>query len=135
MSFEADFRTFLLSASGVSSLVGDRVVWSELPDGSPRPVITLWTISSNPEYTMAGANGLEQRRVQIDCWAMTLTEAKALDAAIADLVDGFKGAVGSTFLQGAFVVNRDESRDPSIGSPAQRYFRARLDLLVWFGAV
>jgi hypothetical protein len=135
MTFEADFRTFLLSSGTIAGLVGDRIVWSELPSGSPLPLVTLWTMSSNPEYTMAGANGLEQRRVQCDCWAMTLAEAKALDGAIAALVDGFRGTVGQTFLQGAFVVNRDEGRDPSMGSPAQRYFRARIDLLVWFGAV
>lgn len=134
MSFEADFRTFLLSASGVSSLVGERVVWGELPDASALPSISLWTMASNPDYTMDGANGLERRRVQVDCWALTLAEAKALDGAIAALVDGYRGTVGSTDLQGSFIVNRSEDRDPAIGAPAQRYARARLDLLVWFGA-
>lgn len=137
MSFEADFRTFLLSASGVSSRVGERVTWGELPDGEAKPSISLWTMASSPDYTMQGGSGLEERRIQCDIWAMTLAEAKAIDSAIAALVNGFRGPAvpqSDTDLQGAFVINRSEERDPAMGSPAQRYFRARLDLLVWFGA-
>lgn len=135
MSFEADFRTFLLGASGVSSRVGERVAWGELPAADALPSISLWTMASNPDYVMTGASGLEDRRVQCDIWAMTLAEAKAIDGAIAALIDGFSGPIGAgTHLQGAFIVNRAEENDPAIGAPAQRYKRARLDLLVWFGS-
>lgn len=133
MSFEADFRTFLLSAGGVSSRVVDRVTWGELPDAEAKPSISLWTMDNGPDYVMQGASGLEQRRVQVDCWSMTLAESVAIADAIAGLIDGFRGTVGATQLQGAFVVNRSEERDPAIGAPAQRYARVRVDLLVWYG--
>jgi hypothetical protein len=46
MTFEADFRTFLLSSGTIAGLVGDRIVWSELPSGSPLPLVTLWTMAA-----------------------------------------------------------------------------------------
>lgn len=132
MSFEADFRTFLLGSGALAAAVGPRVVWGELPDGDARPIVCLWTTTSYPDVTMDGPNGLDSRRIQIDCWGMTLEQAKALDEAIRIRVAGFRGTVGGTDFKGIFIVNRSEERSPAIGAPAQRYFGARLDVVVWF---
>lgn len=137
MSIEADFRTLLLTGGGspapVAALVGERVVWNELPQAIPKPCLCLWNVTGLPDHHMRGPSGLVYFQVQADCWHESdrVTECIALRDAVIAVAGGFKGIVGATEFQGVFVRHIAGFNDPQAGAPARRYSRFRLDLDIW----
>ena len=120
----------LLADSGVAAVVGTRVFPGARPQASALPAIVLNRISGGPEYADDGEVGLEQGRIQIDCWAATYSEAKLLARAVTACLSAFEGTVGGTTFQFiALDIERDLREG---GSNADAYpFRTALDFLVW----
>ncbi len=81
--------TKLLATSGLTSLVGDRISWGSREQAAALPAVTLNTISGGPLYSDEGEVGLDDVRVQIDCWASTVTAAKAVGRAVRAAISGF----------------------------------------------
>ena len=76
---------------------------------------------------MAGLEGLQASRVQVDCWATTFLSAKALaDAVITRTTAPF--TTGSVHFQALFV---DLIRDTFDGEGPQKLYRRQLDLSIW----
>lgn len=134
MGFEEDFRTALL-APGVAALVGDRATWAEIPQAQPRPLICLWGITGNPDYTMDGPNGLWSRSVQVDCWAERYAGAKALARAVIAALPAIRGTIGATDFQGVFVTDERDmpAEGAAEGDTTERQFCVQVDLEIWFG--
>jgi uncharacterized protein DUF3168 len=120
----------LLADGGVSGIVGARVFPGSRPQGSALPALVLNRISGGPEYADDGEVGLEQARIQIDCWAATYAGAKLLARAAAAALSAFEGTVGATTFQW---IELDIERDlREGGGDATDYpFRTALDFLVW----
>lgn len=76
MDFEAALRARLTGASGVTSIVGQRIYWVERPQATALPAITLQIIDDPREQTMAGFQSRLFCTVQVDVWAAN-TEAEA----------------------------------------------------------
>lgn len=137
MSIEADFRTLLMTEGGspapIGAIVGDRIVWNELPQAIIRPCLILWNITGSDDYTLKSKTGLANLQVQVDCWHERdrVAECIALRDAVRDVAGGFNGVVGGTEFQGVFVRNMAGFNDPQSGAPAKRYSRFRLDLDIW----
>lgn len=129
MSFEADFRALLLGYAPLVALVGDRVSWAELPQARPRPLVTLWNTTRDRPRTLDNRTGYAAAFVQADCWADTIAEAVAVADEITGYLESLKDAVeGGTLFQGVFMQGRQDGNEPTLGSPAARYQRVRLDL-------
>jgi Protein of unknown function (DUF3168) len=122
--------TRLLGDSGVAALAETRVFPGSRPQGSALPALVMNRISGGPEYADDGEVGLEQGRIQIDCWAATYTEAKLLARAVTASLSAFEGTVGDTTFQ---LIELDIERDlrEGGGNSADYPFRTALDFLVW----
>jgi len=120
---EVQLRARLLDQTAA----GKRVYWETRPQGTALPAIVLTIVSDARSQHMAGFDGYQARRVQVDCYAGTYAEAAAMrEAVIAAIVPGaVQGAV--TFLRG-FVNNalsRGEVTDTGF------VFRQMVDLTIW----
>lgn len=128
---EEAFRALLLANTAFMALVGtaDRVVFGDAPQGRTYPLVTMLTVSGAQGHTMMGPDGLFQGRVQVDCLAASMIEAKRIGRAVVAAVDGHRGlATGGEFL-GIF---HDSTRDGREGgtNEADRPFRSSLDFMI-----
>ena len=101
---EADLLSLILSASGVTDLVGQRVTWGARPQGVGKPDIALLLVSGVPDYHMQGESGLDASLVQIDIRSdESLKKSGAIRDAVRAALSGYSGTVGSTTFYGIFL--------------------------------
>jgi hypothetical protein len=106
-----------------------RVFPGSRPQGSALPAAVLNRISGGPLYADDGEVGLEQARIQIDCWAETYTAAKRLARAVTACLSAFEGTVGTTAFEFIELENERDLREG--GSDSASYpFRTALDFIV-----
>lgn len=90
---EQDVYARLTADPAVSALVDTRVYPSILPQTPTLPAVSYARISAIPTYSLAGRSSLRHATIEINAWAMTYAEVKALAEAIEDAMD----ADGSAF--------------------------------------
>jgi hypothetical protein len=96
MSFETDLFALLNANAGVTALVGAgaaaRIYPVLAPTDVARPFVTWQRIASEPS-DYAGRPGGERISVQLDCWADTFDDVKALADAVRIAIEASLGAV------------------------------------------
>jgi hypothetical protein len=116
---ETSIFSTLTGASAVSAIVGTRVYPLVLPQKAALPAISYLRVSGAQELSLSGHSGLESPRIQIDCWATTYAQAKALSAAVQAAM-----LASSAFKVGS-VSDRDLFEDET------NVFRVSIDFSVW----
>jgi uncharacterized protein DUF3168 len=120
----------LLGDTALAALIAQRIFPASRPQASPLPAVTLQRIGGGPLYADDGEVGLEEARLQIDCWGSTYTSAKQVARAVTRRLSGFDGPVGITVFQSIELDAERDLREP--GSNAADYpFRASLDFIIW----
>ena len=120
---EEQLRAILLASSGVTSLVpATRINWGVHPQGAPLPGLVLNVASDAEGMVMNGPNGLSEGRVQIDAYAESYSQAKALSRAVIDALHGLRT---TKFRLVTHVATRD-SREGGTNE-AGRPFRVSMD--------
>ena len=119
---EEELRALLLAASGVTNIAGDRVNFGVNPQGAILPAVVLNVVSSLTDMHMNGSGGLEQGRVQVDCYGDTFAVAKLLSRAVIATLHFYRGG-------GFFFINQLSTRDSreSGSNEAERAYRTSLD--------
>ena len=120
----------LLSDSGVSALVSNRVHPGSLPQGAVLPAIVMNRISGGPQYADEGETGLNEARVQFDCWADSYPQAKRVARAVTARLSAFVGTVGATTFAHILLDDERDLREGG-GNAAEYPFRTSLDFSVW----
>ena len=101
----SDLRAQILADSAVENLVGTRMYPTIAPQSAALPYITYQVISAFRQPTMLAPDNLPEKRIQIDAWGSTFSQAHAVAEAIRQAIDGFSGTMGSspgTEVQGVF---------------------------------
>jgi len=93
----------LLADATLAGLVSNRIQWDTLPQGSAQPSIVMYVISGVTDYTMQGAGGYVQTRVQFDCRGTTAASARAVAQALEARISGFLGEFEGFKFQGCFM--------------------------------
>lgn len=133
---ERELATYLLAETAISTLVGDRIYWTQLPQGADRPYILLSVVSSVPDVVFAGATGLVQSRVQFDCWGEDYYQAKDVARALDTLLSGKKLTTpgsGAIRFEGFFIEAERDGHD-DVDAPDD-LFRTSLDFIIWHKGV
>jgi hypothetical protein len=129
---EEALRTWMLAATGVRTLVGQRVDWALRPQGEAIPPqgasIVLHLIDDLPAMNLASPSGWSAARVQVDCWARTHKIARDAAAAVSGLANGFRGTLSNIRIR-TFVIDRSTDQGSEAGNTLHR---TRLDLRVWW---
>jgi len=127
MSFESDFRTFVLADPGILEAVEDRMYPVNLPQNPTLPALTYERISTERGATHDGPDGIQQPTICISCHATTSIEARDLANKVRLRLNGFVGTMGvETVVQAVFMENDGDNyqSDPGI-------YVSDLDFEIW----
>lgn len=124
---EEAFIAHLLSAPGITALVGTRVYFSIAPQDAAAPRVIVHRISGVPVYHTTGQADLCESRVQVDCWATSgLTAVRLARAVKLACRRGFSRD-GIDFPSITQTVERSSFSDDATA----RLHRVSLDFRVW----
>jgi len=105
MSLQTDIRRLLLSKSAITSLVGNRVFPSYVPQKNAAwPCITYTVVSNNSAHHLQGGAGFAERRLQIDVYAKTEESRDNVVEALRNQLQGFPAAGTSGTIGAGTVV-------------------------------
>lgn len=125
-------RSFLLSKTAITALVGQRIYTDLLPQDSILPAVSFSKLSTRHEHTLSGFAGIAHCRLQFDCFASTRVAANEIAEAIrASGIVGTKGVTYGVNIRGARVEEgqRNEIEYAKDDSDDHRYVTS-LDLEV-----
>ena len=126
---QTKLANLLLAHAPLSALVGNRILWDTLPQGSAQPSIVMFVISGVTDYTMAGESGYVMTRVQFDCRGKTAASARAVAEALKDRLSGFRGVFQGYRFQGCFEQGQRTRFDKD--GPADWFTDSRDYLIHW----
>jgi hypothetical protein len=126
---EEALRAYLLAVPAVNTACGGRMYWSVRPQGSAYPSCVLTIVSRLPERTYSGPAALAQARVQVDCYADTYGQAKALYRAVKAVLNNLTFTNSGKRFWG-FAENERDLTD-SGATDATRIHRVSADFLLW----
>lgn len=106
---QTKLANLLLAHAPLAALVGNRVFWDTLPQGSPQGSISMTVVSGIPDYHMGGPSGLVFARIQFDCRDGSAAKARAIAEALNARLSGFKGEFEGYKFQGCFEANQRTS--------------------------
>lgn len=115
MSIADTLKTRLKAVSDVTDLIGEdtaaRVFTQYQPQGSALPHVVIETFSGNSYEHLSGITGVAENRVQITCYGETETAAASLADLVRRSLQGYRGTVGSQFINGITSPDGFESGD------------------------
>lgn len=125
MDMEAALRARLLAAGPVTALAGTRIYWDDRPQSSPLPAVLLTVISDIRGQTLSDWDMLEAR-VQVDVFASTFAQKKALKEAVIAALAPAEQSNGIQFMRASEIaaVPRNERTE------TQFIFRDAIDFLI-----
>ena len=126
MSLESELYGFLVSNPVISAVVADRVYPLLMPQNTQLPAITYQRISGASEQSMTGASGLAHPRIQLDCWGSTYKDVTVLREVLRQVLQGFRGQLGTIFINGVIYVN-----DQDFYEWETKTFRTSTDVKIW----
>lgn len=126
---EKAFADLLLGSEALAALVGDRIYPVIRPQGSPTPCVVYNGFAPEQVMTTSGRANLAGKRLQLDVYAKTYPEAKAIEAAVNDRLIGFSGVIGDVEFQGIF--DNGGRGDGFEHTAPDQLFRVSTDYLVW----
>lgn len=92
---EQGLIAFLQTQTSVTSLVSSRVYAFMLPQNPTYPAITYSRDGSSRNSTTEGQTNYVGADIQIDAWANSYLEAKALQKALRDALVNYRGMMGA----------------------------------------
>jgi hypothetical protein len=87
---EAGLVSLLRSNAPLSALIGTRLYGVLVPSDAKYPCLSYTPMGKPPEVNL-DKSAVETKRIQIDCWAKTYTDAKNLQVLLHALLDGYQG--------------------------------------------
>lgn len=110
-AFATELVAYLLADAALAALIGNRLWATRAAQHSETPYVVWQTIYGTEEYAHDGATGLEERRVQFNIFADTVSETESVRDAIKDRIAGFVGALGATVRVGHCFFDNDVDLD------------------------
>lgn len=126
----ADIRSFILSAPGVSAIVGGRVYPGHIPiesynDDSKKPCIVYNEQASSRNRAFCASETIRVDTVLVSCFSPSFDTARSVGALVEGL-DAFVGNIGSTRIISAFIQTTMDMEDFEPG-----LFRRNIIFTIW----
>lgn len=119
---EAEFRALLVAA--MPDLGAERINWDEHPQDETGPYVVLTLVDMTQGHTQQGPDGLEQGRVQVDCWSPHSLGVRLMGHVVRTALDGHRGGG----FQGIFFDGLRVARETDENG-GEAIYRASLDFL------
>lgn len=81
-ALHTDLYEALRDGANTAALVSGRVYPGEMPQNVTLPAVLYFRVSGVRLYSHQGASGLDEARVQVECWAATYDGAQVLATAV-----------------------------------------------------
>lgn len=128
MDWQGALLAHLRAAAGVTSLIGTKSYWEQVPQGTPRPYVTMLDVTQLRPQTLKGWD-LEAARVQIDVWADTYGSKQAIMKAVLTALVPAHTNNGHTFQRADVALGpRDIAGERDGTTPV---FRKTVDLILY----
>lgn len=121
MTIEQTVLAALTTGSPLPTNAGSRVYAVLMPQGIALPAISYQRISNDPLADYNGDDGLDNVRLQVDCWGATYGAVKQLGE-----------QVRAAFESAGMVFNLDNDRDEF--ELETKLYRLSMDFLIWGAA-
>lgn len=130
MLIETGLMTFLLSKSGITSLVGQRIHYVQAPQDVAAPYLVLQKISGPRIESNDGNSKLASPRFQITAFAAKYGTAKTVIEAVRTALQGYQGMMGG---QSGVYVHGAHLEDETDLDPGERsgLYGVSADYFIW----
>lgn len=130
---EQALRALFTGDAGLAALLDKRVYPERLPQNPRYPALTAAIVAGQSTYSMDGASGLANPRIQVDCYAETKDGVIALRDKVMAALSGYRGSAGAPAVEiyGAFRVSEIDAPGSELNGAGPRVWRKTLDFIVW----
>lgn len=115
MNIEAALAKHVTEAPQTAAHIGGRMYPKRLPQNPTYPAIVYHRVSGNREHSHDSSSGLAHPRIQLDVYARTHVEAKAVAEAVRSVLDGLPagklGGSAGVDTSGVFLEDDDDGYD------------------------
>jgi len=98
----------------------------KIPQGPTYPLIVYTKITGIRDHVLKGSTGHAHPRFQIEAWAKTYAEVKALAVAIREALDGFSGTVEGVHIGSCLIETERDIYETEI-----EVYRVVQDWMIW----
>ena len=95
--------------------LADRIYPLQIPSGTAFPNAVYQRVSTRRDATLGGPNGQSLARLQLDVYAKTHLQARAIADAVRVALDGFRGTQSGVVIQDAYLENEHDLFDEQTG--------------------
>jgi hypothetical protein len=88
--------------AGLSALVAARIYPPPVPQNAVYPLVTYQLIDEVEQHAFGVASGIVDTRYQVDCWAFTLSGARALATQVRLALDNYAGTSDTIIILNSF---------------------------------
>ena len=133
MGLETALFSHLSNKASITTLVTTRIYATAPPSSITYPFITYQVLSEEHNHDMSGAVGLTNALVQIDTWAILVSERQAIGEALRNALDGFVGLMGTENLdiRTCFLQDRTTFEELDREGKNLPVHRSSLDFSIW----
>lgn len=131
MEIEQALRSYLLTRSGLTALVGARIFTDDLSDGAALPAVIYFKVSDVKDHILTGQSNLERPVFQFSAYATTKTAARAITNQLKAALCDYSGTLSGIVIQYIQLQN-EMSTIQTAGDGAQRVYVEDLEFEVNF---
>lgn len=114
---EFELNTYLRSKSAITDLVGDQIRPIRRRESDVGTAITYQRKRGGHTHDLDGGAGYVNAMVEIISWSQSYDDAKNLNEAVRNELQGFSGLFGSTVVTACLLIDeQDDYEHPEIGS-------------------
>lgn len=114
---ESDLVTFISSDEILKELVSNRIYPLVRPQKSVLPAITFQRVATERGYNLESEENFSVVRIQFNIFSKTYKEVKIIVERLIEILNGFKGKIGSTIVQGIFLELEVDDYDEEANIP------------------
>lgn len=116
MMFEEDLRSYLLTVTSLTSIVGAQIFGVRRPQGDrPLPEILIQRAHTLRQVLFCGTDSLVNADFQVDSYGIELSQVIALAKAVRLVLKDYKGSMGATHVDQMTLINEFPMDDPDPG--------------------
>lgn len=106
MSMETELKTYLRAHAGLVALVGARTYPGKAPQQVEKPYCVYRKSGNERMYSHQGNSGLDKAQIEVNCYAETYLQAKAVADQVTAAMEAWPGA--NSKVQSAFQVDEQD---------------------------
>ena len=129
--------SFLATQTGISQLVGTRIVPDMAPKNMDYPRLVYTRITTTRPKVLQGVIGTARARFQIDAWGLTRASADGLADAVRQAVQAWQNNPapppwGTMYIEDVTILDEGDDYEAGQDSSDQGAYRTRIDLEIWY---